>query len=110
MREILGGARALTRGSPLPAVHVTPSHAWVGASYVDLDQAAAAYANRRGSTRVKHAQRIEVLDVYCSACRRKFDDCKDQPCPVGDEFLRGGPQGTRKRRLAEGQADGSEKP
>lgn len=77
------------------------AHIWVAAATVELDIKQARRAVLRHSVRIKHEVRIDVLDVYCSACRRIWDDVVDEPCIAAsnNEHLRGGPIGERKKRL-----------
>jgi hypothetical protein len=90
-------------------VQIQADHQWVGAAYVTLQLPQARYAARRGSIRVAEKTRVEVLDVYCNACRRPFDEVKDAPCSaaINNEHLRGGPIGERKKRGPQG-GDGTE--
>lgn len=76
------------------------SHAWIAAATVELDEATARHANFRQSFRVKVHTRIEALEVYCSACRRPFDDVAGEHCSakVNNEHLIGGDQRERAKR------------
>lgn len=83
---------------------VVTTHKFVGASYVVLDLKQARYAARRGSIKVPQETRVEVLDVYCDQCKQPYLHCvsegKPTPCLL-EAHLRGGPEGTRRRRPAE---------
>jgi hypothetical protein len=43
---------------------------------------------------------VHILETYCEACRRPWDDVADEPCiaATDSEHLRGGPIGERKNR------------
>lgn len=75
-------------------------HAWVGAALVDLDDQQAALADLRGAIRLRQAVKVNILETYCRACRRPWDDVADEPCSAADnnEHLRGGPIGKRRPR------------
>jgi hypothetical protein len=89
----------------LPESPITyDSHEWVGACYVDLDDAQAKYSDRRGSVRLKTETKVDVLEVMCSRCRRRFDEAVDEPC-VRTHWLHGGPIGERAGRGGEEDAD-----
>jgi hypothetical protein len=78
------------------------THRWVGAAYIPLSPQQAKTAESRGQFTLKAEARIQVLEAYCSACRRPYSDCFDEPCsgaaPRTSEHLRGGPIGERKKR------------
>jgi len=78
---------------------ITPTHKWVGASHVPLDDQQARRALRRRSIRITSDIRVEVLDIYCAQCRRTFEDAPET-CIAFEttEHLRGGPIGQRERR------------
>lgn len=78
----------------------TAEHVWVGASTVELDLKQAHRAVLRHSIRIPEQTKIDVLEVYCSACRRPWDDVAGEPCLAASttEHLRGGPIGERKKR------------
>lgn len=83
-------------------------HTWMGAANVPLDTRTARRAEQRGSVRLDALDadtKIVVLEVYCGACRRPFDDVKGQPCAalINNEHLRGGPIGERKKRKVTSQ-------
>jgi hypothetical protein len=85
----------------MPRKPPSPLHQWVGASTHPLDARAAAFANRHGRVRIDVDTVVDVLDVYCCACRRTYDDVADAVCVAAksNEHLIGGPTGTRKRRV-----------
>lgn len=75
-------------------------HRWVAAATVPLDDAQAKRAVLRHSVWTNGQTRFDVLETYCSQCRRPFDDVADEPCvaATSTEHLRGGPIGTRRKR------------
>lgn len=85
------------------------THRWVGAATIPLTPQQAKTADLRGSFIVKADSRITVVEAYCAACRRPYDDCADAPCVAVDsrtnEHLRGGPIGERKKRRHRGCDD-----
>jgi hypothetical protein len=74
-------------------------HIWVGAALVALTAKQIKYAEWRGYVDMP-PQRVDILECYCDACRRPYDDVADQPCAaaVNNEHLRGGPIGERQKR------------
>jgi len=85
----------------MPRKPVSPLHAWVGAATVDLDGRAASQAFRHGHVKVDVDTDISVLEVYCAACRRTYDDVADSSCGAaeGKTHLIGGSARTRKKRV-----------
>lgn len=81
-------------------VHSDGTHAWVAAALIPINAYEAGQATRRGHCYVDITMRITVLETYCSACRRPYDDVKDDSCPaaISNDHLIGGPTGRRKRR------------
>jgi hypothetical protein len=79
-------------------------HVWVGAATVVLTLAQAKRADLRGSIRVPEETRIDVLDTYCKACRRPFEDVAGRKCAAitDPELFHGGPIGTRAKRTGHG--------
>lgn len=73
-------------------------HFWVAAATVQLSDSEAKLAQLRGSVRLAERIKINCLEIYCSACRRPWDDVFDEPCTVDVELLKGGPIGVRKKR------------
>jgi hypothetical protein len=75
-------------------------HVWVGAALVDLSGQQAALADLRGAIRLPQRTRVNILETYCAACRRPWDDVADEPCIAAEnnEHLRGGPIGERQKR------------
>lgn len=75
-------------------------HKWGGASTVTLTERQARLALIRGSVRLPERSKVDVLEVYCLGCKRPFEDVADEPCSAitGNEHLRGGPIGERKKR------------
>lgn len=88
--------------SPAPASPPAKSlpHDWIGAATIALTEKEAKHADFRGSLRAKQDRRIDVLDVYCSGCRRAYVDVADQPCAakINNEHLIGGDQRERMKR------------
>lgn len=78
----------------------TEQHTWVGATNVNLNPNQARYAQWRGYVDIPVAERVDVLEVYCGACRRPYEDVSGEPCVAAEsnEHLRGGPIGERKKR------------
>lgn len=77
------------------------SHDWIGAATIKLDPKTAKHADFRGSFRTKETNvRIDVLEVYCSGCRRPYEDVADEACEakINNEHLIGGNPGERKKR------------
>lgn len=83
---------------PLPGY--SPTHVWVAAATVPISSRKVRRAFLRQSIRVVRDDRIDILEIYCAQCRRPYDDVKDEPCEAaeGNEHLRGGPIGIRKKR------------
>lgn len=73
------------------------THRWVGAATIAVAPQQAPSAVRRGTLRVLADTQVDVLEVYCAACKRPYDDIDSDQCVVG-EHLRGGPIGERKKR------------
>lgn len=84
----------------MPTPEYSETHLWVGAATVELDGRQARRAVLRHSVRYPRELRINVLEVYCSQCRRPWDDVADERCAAAtsNEHLRGGPIGIRKKR------------
>ena len=88
---------------PIPVAEPeTPdtTHTWIGAATISLIELHAKIADFRGSIRLKERERIDVLEVYCSGCRRPYEDVADQPCSakINNEHLIGGDQRERMKR------------
>jgi hypothetical protein len=90
---------------------IADTHTWVGAATIPLSAAQARTADLRAALTIPAATKVQVLDAYCSACRRNWEACADEPCPAVDSrsngHLRGGPIGERKKR-GRLQRDGTE--
>lgn len=80
------------------------SHQWVGAANVSIEQKQVSRAVRRGSVRVVEDMTIDVLEVYCAACKQPYDRAVKVECVLGDHH-RGGPIGTRAKRKGVTQAE-----
>lgn len=76
------------------------AHTWIGAAEIWLPDKVAKHANLRLSFRAFAYQRVDVLEVYCRACRRPYDDVADQSCEatIDNTHLIGGNPGERKKR------------
>ena len=89
---------------PLPADEVKDlSHTWIGASTIPLTEKQAKRADLRCSITLEPGDsplRIDVLEVYCSGCRRAREDVADEPCSakINNEHLIGGDQRERVKR------------
>lgn len=85
----------------MPRKPPSPLHTWVGASTHPLDARDAATAARHGRVKVAVDTVVDVLDVYCAACRRPYDDVADAVCEASksNDHLIGGPTGTRRKRV-----------
>jgi hypothetical protein len=81
------------------------THAWIAAAEVPLDNGRVAGAVRRAAAELKEATWVRVLDVYCSTCRQTFAQARETPCNAYSTVLRGGPLGTRKRRVEDDDGD-----
>jgi hypothetical protein len=83
---------------PMPEYSV--NHTWVIAATYSVDDKQARHAVLRHSVRVPKDGRLNVLETYCSQCRRPWDDVVGDPCEAADsnEHLRGGPIGVRQKR------------
>lgn len=77
----------------------THTHAWIAAAEVPIDNGRVAGAVRRAAAELKEHTWVKVLDVYCQSCRKTFVQARDTPCDSYSTVLRGGPIGTRKRRV-----------
>jgi hypothetical protein len=79
---------------------VAGEHAWVGAALVSLTGQQASLADLRGFVHLPQRAKVHILETYCEACRRPWDDVADEPCiaATDSEHLRGGPIGERKNR------------
>lgn len=83
----------------------THTHLWIAAAEVPLDNGHVAGAVRRAAAQLKEQTWVRVLDVYCSTCRQTFAAARGTPCNPYSTVLRGGPLGTRKRRVEDDQED-----
>lgn len=79
----------------MPEPKISPSHEWVAATHVTVDDRQAKRGMQRGSLHLKTSTKIEILDVYCVQCRRPYDQVADQECIAAStrEHLIGGPEG-----------------
>ena len=77
------------------------SHTWIAAATVKLSDKTAKRANLRGSFRTIADEKIDCLEVYCSGCRRPYDDVADRECEakIDNTHLIGGDPGVRKKRI-----------
>ena len=80
------------------------THTWVGAAVVPLNYREARTADLRAAVKIKADTTVQVLDAYCHNCRQNWEACAHLPCPAkdphGNEHLRGGTPGERKKRTA----------
>jgi hypothetical protein len=85
----------------MPALRTSAQHRWVAAATFEVDARQARQADFRGFIKVQEAKRVDIMEVYCLACHRPYDDVLGEPCvvaSVGNEHLRGGPIGERMKR------------
>lgn len=85
----------------MPRRIVSTTHQWVAAATIPVEPRVVRRVALRGSMVVPTELQVTVLDLYCQACRRPFDDVADAECEsaVTNEHLRGGPlDGERKSR------------
>lgn len=87
----------------MPRRITTTSHDWLGAAVISLTPSEASHANLRQSVRVPGGYKTAILEVYCGACRRPFDDVSGEECPAAESnaHLIGGPSGRRRRHDVE---------
>ena len=76
------------------------SHSWIIAATIPVTEKQAKRAQLRCSVIFPEAQKVDVLDTYCSGCRRNYEDVADQPCEakINNEHLIGGDQRERVKR------------
>lgn len=81
---------------------IAATHTWVGAAVIPLTAAQARTGDLRAALTIRADTRVQILDAYCSGCRRNWEACAHEVCPTRDprtsEILRGGPIGERKKR------------
>ena len=84
----------------MPRRIVSTTHQWVAAAIIPVEHRVVRRVALRGTMAVGTELQLTVLDLYCNACRRPFDDVADRECEAADtnEHLRGGPLGERKPR------------
>ena len=71
---------------------MTKPHDWVGASVLQLDRKLAEQATKQGKLTIVSRVVVEVLDVYCRACRRAYTlDEARRGCRLGAQHI-GGPR------------------
>lgn len=83
-----------------PSKAYSQDHKWVAATNVPLAENLARHAQRRGTVRVPKETKVDVLDVICDQCRRRYSDVAGRPCIAAEnrDHLIGGPTGERKKR------------
>ncbi|MFJ2745332.1 hypothetical protein ACIO3O_37375 [Streptomyces sp. NPDC087440] len=92
------------KATPAPPTPIKPrrdlSHKWVVAAEVQVTPRIAGVADSRGSFKSVEGQRIDALEVYCSGCRRPYDEAKGTDCAakIDNRHLIGGDQATRAKR------------
>ena len=78
------------------------THTWVGAATIPLSPGQARTADLRAALTIKADTKVQVLDAYCTGCRRNWEACAHEECPAKESqangHLRGGPIGERKKR------------
>jgi hypothetical protein len=84
-------------------------HHWVGSANISIDPKQIPRAVRRGTVRVIQDETIDVLEVYCSACKQPYEKCHGEECILGDHH-RGGPIGTRAKRKRADEQDETQAP
>jgi hypothetical protein len=87
----------------MPKRIISAEHVWGGAAIVRLDPKNASKAVLRGYVDLDVDTRFQVLEVYCTQCRRPYDAVADRPCEAaeekGNETLIGGPTRERRKRV-----------
>jgi hypothetical protein len=81
---------------------IRETHYWVGAATIPIDEKAAGPAHRRGTMRIRDAQTVTILELYCRACRRPYRDVRDKPCEIGLHLIGGRPDQSRAPRKPKG--------
>jgi hypothetical protein len=88
--------------NPVKRTNASPDHGhvWVGAAMVDLTEQKARRVLKYQSYRADDGEKIRVLDVYCSACRKNMEDVATTPCTAREDnqHLIGGDQSRRAKR------------
>ncbi len=83
------------------------THTWVGAAHIPLSATQARTADLRAALTIRADTKVQIIDAYCTGCRRNFEACAHEPCPAKEsrenEHLRGGPIGERKKRGPQGR-------
>lgn len=76
------------------------SHSWIIAATIPITEKQAKRADLRCSVNLDAGTKVDVLDTYCSGCRRNYEDVADQPCSakINNEHLIGGDQRERVKR------------
>lgn len=78
------------------------THTWVGAATIPLSPSQARTVDLRAALTIRADTKVQVLDAYCTGCRRNWEACAHEECPAKDprenEHLRGGLIGERKKR------------
>ncbi len=93
----------LAPSSNLPAAEEEApdlSHVWVVAAEIEVPPKVASIADYRGSFKTAEGQRVDALEVYCSACRRPHGEVKGDDCAakIDNTHLIGGDQSKRAKR------------
>lgn len=70
---------------------MTMPHEWVGAGVIRLDPPRARKAVKSKKVTILSRLTIDVLDVYCSKCRRSYADAALTDCQLGSQHI-GGPR------------------
>lgn len=84
------------------------THTWVAAAELPLTAQQARTGYLRAALTIRADTKVQIVDAYCSACRRNFEACAHLDCPARTiqttEHLRGGPIGERKKRGRQNRA------
>jgi hypothetical protein len=83
-----------------PVKTATRAHVWIAAAEIKVEDRIAKAADFRGSFTTTTATRVDVLEVYCRACRRPYEDVAGRDCEalVDNRHLIGGDQTVRAKR------------
>lgn len=83
-----------------PAKPATRAHVWIAAAEIKVEDRLAKAADFRGSFTTTAATRVDVLEVYCRACRRPYEDVAGRECEalIDNRHLIGGDQTVRAKR------------
>ena len=76
------------------------SHTWIASATIELTELLAKMADMRHSLRLKEREKIDVLEVYCSGCRKQYEDAVGTDCSakIDNSHLFGGDRTERVKR------------